>query len=238
MNTTRLYQTPGGCAYDVYLNMLQQPHLLIAGTTGAGKSVVINALMYTALYKPPGAVTFILIDPKKVELSPFRYLPHAILYADEPPARLYAFQAAVKLTENRFTVMQRTGARKYCGGDCYIIVDEWADLITTQKTEILPLAQRLAQIGRAAKVHLIFATQTPIAKILPTEIKCNFDARLALRTRSAQDSRNIIGRTGPETLPRYGYGYYFTPERDIITPLPMYSDTEIQQRVDFWKAQQ
>ena len=234
----RFYTTPTGDRFLLYADMLQQPHLMIAGATGSGKSVVINALIYTALYNMPGdgsgATSFILIDPKRVELVQYKDLPHVLKYASEPGDRLQAFQYAMQLCENRYKTMQRDGLRKYPGGDVYIIIDEFADLMTTQRAAIMPLVQRLAQIGRAANVHIILATQTPISKIIPTEIKCNFDSRLALRTRSAQDSRNITGRPGCEKLPRFGYGYYMTPCADELTPLPMYSDSELENRVKWW----
>lgn len=237
----RYYTTPSGERFKIYADMLKQPHLLIAGATGSGKSVVINGLVYTALYQQPGqsegAVSFILIDPKRVELSQYKKLPHILYYASEPADRINAFKYAMKLTETRYKDMQRKGLRKYNGGAVYIIIDEFADLMTTQRKEIAPIIQRLAQIGRAANVHIILATQTPIAKILPTEIKCNFDARLALRTRSAQDSRNIIGSSGCENLPRYGYGHYMTPEGDTIIQLPYYTDEELQSRCDWWLNQ-
>lgn len=238
----RFYKTPCGDRFKLYADMLKQPHLMIAGATGSGKSVVINALIYTALYNMPGAgagaVSFILIDPKRVELVQYKALPHVLQYASEPGDRVKAFRYAMQLCENRYKQMQLDGLKKYPGGDVYIVIDEFADLMTTQKREIMPLVQRLAQIGRAAKIHIILATQTPISKILPTEIKCNFDSRLALRTRSAQDSRNITGLKGCETLPRFGYGYYMTPERDELTPLPMYDETTLESRVAFWTDQE
>ena len=167
------YTSPAGQVCTLYEDMLRQPHLLIAGATGSGKSVVINALIYTALYKFPwpdaDGVQFILIDPKRVELSQYKRLPHTLCYASEPDAMREALSYAMQLCENRYRSMQRAGVRKYPGGDIYIIIDEFADLMTTQKRLIMPIIQRLAQIGRAAKVHIILATQTPIAKVLPTE---------------------------------------------------------------------
>lgn len=235
------YTTPAGDVYTLYEDMLKQPHLLIAGATGSGKSVVINALIYTALYKfpwqDPDGAQFILIDPKRVELSQYKRLPHTLCYASEPDAMREALQYAMQLCEDRYKQMQRRGLRKFPGGDIYVIIDEFADLMTTQKRLIMPTVQRLAQIGRAAKVHIILATQTPIAKVLPTEIKCNFDARVALRTRSAQDSRNILGAACCESLPRYGYAYYMTPESSYKTQVPMIDGQEIENRVNFWRKQ-
>lgn len=235
------YLSPSGDRYILYADMLKQPHLLIAGATGSGKSVVINALIYTALFDHPtdgsGGSLFILIDPKRVELAQYKALPHTLQYASEPDEMRQAIYNAMQLCESRYREMQRDGARLYNGGDVYIIIDEFADLMTTQKRLIMPPIQRLAQIGRAAKVHIVLATQTPIAKILPTEIKCNFDARIALRTRSAQDSRNILGLAGCEALPRYGYGYYMTPEQTRKTALPLIPDQELAARVQWWTDQ-
>lgn len=133
--------------------------------------------------------------------------------------------------------MQRAGQRKYHGPDLYIIVDEFADLMTTQRKAVMPLVQRLAQIGRAARVHLVIATQTPIAKVLPTEIKCNFDSRFGLRTRSAQDSRNILDRSGLELLPRYGQAVYMTPEQFQLYNIPLTPDDELDSIARYWTSQ-
>ena len=241
ISPSKILYSPSGHHYDLYQDMLRQPHLLIAGATGSGKSVIINGLIYTMLYKFPGnksnAISLILIDPKRVELIQYKQLPHTIKYASEPGERLAALKYAMQITENRYKSMQVDKIRKYNGGHIYVVIDEFADLMTTQSKEIKPIIQRLAQIGRAANVHIILATQTPISKILPTEIKCNFDARLGLRTRSQQDSRNITGVNGCEKLPRYGYGYYMTPEKEQYVKIPMYTDTELNERVNWWTKQ-
>lgn len=235
------FTTPTGPAYKLYLNMLDQTHLMIAGATGSGKSVVVNALMYTALYRLPfdkeDGAQFILIDPKRVELVQYRDLPHTLRYASEPEEMYQALKYAMDLIDAIYTRMQAQRKRKYSGSDVYIIIDEFADLITTQRKRIAPLVQRICQVGRAAKVHMILCTQSPISKIIPTEIKCNFDARVGLRTRSAQDSRNIIGRSGCEMLPRYGYGIYMTPESLTQQPIPMIPDEELDARVEHWMKQ-
>lgn len=228
--------------YTLYENMLSQPHLLIAGATGSGKSVVINALIYTALqlYAPisaRGGAQFILIDPKRVELVQYKNLPHTICYASEPVEMIHALHCAMSICNNRYKQMQASENRKFPGGNVYVIIDEFADLMTTNKKQVQPIIQRLAQIGRAANVHIILATQTPITKVLPTEIKCNFDARIGLRTRSAQDSRNIIGVSRLETLPRYGQCYYMTPDEFKKYNLPMIDECEIDQIIKYWIAQ-
>lgn len=235
------YYTPTGPYYELFANMLDQPHLLVAGATGSGKSVVINGLIATLLYRQPkdrqGGAQFILIDPKRVELSAYKRLPHTLKYASEPDTMLSALRYAMELADSRFKVMENRREKKYTGGDIYVVIDEFADLMTTQGKAVVPLVQRLAQLGRAARVHIILATQTPISEILPTKIKCNFDARVGLRTRSDQDSRNIIGKSGLETLPRYGKGYYMCPEEESLYNIPMVSDEKINSLVRWWQDQ-
>lgn len=217
--------------------MLSQPHLLIAGATGSGKSVVINGLLYTALYDSPAAVQFILIDPKRVELVDFKPLPHTLQYASEPGDMVQALEQAMEITESRYKAMQAQHMKKYQGGAVYIVIDELADLMTTDRRHVQPLIQRLAQIGRAANVHIVTATQCPLASVIPTPIKVNFDSRVALRTRSAQDSRNILGVKGCELLPRYGQGYYMTPDGLTLYNIPMQAPEDIAALVDYWKRQ-
>lgn len=236
-----IYTTPGGAVYPLFRDMLKQPHLLVAGATGSGKSVVINGIMATALHDPPGTQSggkqFILIDPKRVELVKYKPLSHTLFYASEPPQFAPALQLALDIIESRYRAMQAAQTTLYGGGDVYIVIDEFADLMTTQRRTVQPMIQRIAQIGRAAKVHIILATQTPIAKVLPTEIKCNFDSRLGLRTRSPQDSRNIINRSQLETLPRFGQAVYITPERDEQIKVPYIQPDEINSLCRWWTAQ-
>ena len=237
------WTTPAGERNLLFKNFLEQPHLLVAGATGSGKSVVINALIYTALYKFPlcaestKSVGFLLLDPKRVELSAYKDIPHTLRYASEPAEMVQALQYAMQIVEDRYRTMQRQGVRKFEGQDVYVVIDEFADLMTTNRKQVQPLIQRLAQIGRAANVHIILATQCPLAKVIPTEIKVNFDARVGLRTRSAQDSRNILGVTGCELLPRYGQGFYMTPEGTTLYSIPMIPDEELDARVKWWMDQ-
>lgn len=231
------YRTPSGSYSPLYYNMAQQPHLLIAGATGSGKSVVINGILHSILMNhSPATARLILIDPKRVELVQYKHLPHVLTYASEPGEPARALRYAVQIMEDRFSEMQRTGARSYSGSHVYILIDELADLMLTDKKTVQPLIQRICQLGRAARVHLIAATQCPLAKVIPTEIKCNMDARVGLRTRSAQDSRNILGVSGCENLPRYGQGYYMTPEGMDRYQLPMIPDTMLNALIDYWTS--
>lgn len=229
------WRTPPGQVYSLYRDMLKQPHLLIAGATGSGKSVVINGLVYKAMYDSPAAVQFILIDPKRVELVDYKPLPHTLMYASEPGEMVEALEKAMEITESRYKAMQRQRVKKYPGGALYVIIDELADLMTTARRQVQPLIQRLAQVGRAANVHIIAATQCPLATVIPTPIKVNFDSRVALRTRSAQDSRNILGLTGCELLPRYGQGYYMTPDGLKLYNIPMQPQEDINALVKYWQ---
>lgn len=233
----KYWVTPGGKYWELFADMAQQPHLLIAGATGSGKSVVINGIIGTTLRRfSPSKAQFILIDPKRVELIQYRNIPHCIMYATEPADRIAALQRAIDITEQRYRTMAQNGQRKYNGSDLYVVIDELADMMTTQKKAMLPLLQRLCQIGRAAKVHVIAATQCPLAKILPTEVKVNFDSRVALRTECAQDSRNIMRQNGCELLPRFGKGYYKKPEGTELYNIPMINDSELDSLCSWWTS--
>lgn len=218
---------------SIYAECLKPPHLLIAGATGSGKSVIINGIIYAALAHSPREVEFIMIDPKRVELIEYKKLPHVIRYASEPQTMRDALQLAQNLCDIRFTEMQRKRIKSYDRSAVYLVIDELADLMLTDKAT-KPMLQRIAQVGRAANVHIIAATQTPISKVLPTEIKCNFDSRIGLRTRSAQDSRNIIGMTGLEKLPSYGEGIFMGPQTFTHYAFPMISDAEREKLIEYW----
>lgn len=228
-------RTPGGTISNLYDDMAKQAHVLIAGRTGSGKSVVINGIIHSQLCIHANSQTqLILVDPKRVELVQWRNTPHCIYYASEPAEREKALSIALDIIEQRYTEMQVNRQRKFPGGHVYVIIDELADLLTTQKKTVLPLLQRIGQIGRAANVHLIAATQCPTAQVLSTQLRCNFDAILGLRTRSAQDSRNIIGTIGCEALPKYGKGYYIRPGDETIVNLPMIDESELDRIARYW----
>jgi S-DNA-T family DNA segregation ATPase FtsK/SpoIIIE len=164
------WKTPGGMAAAACLDMLKQPHLLIAGSTGSGKSVLINSLIYTALYRSPNRCRLILIDPKRVELIDYKQLPHTIAYASEPPDIAATLVRAVDLMEQRYKRMQAVRTKKSTEADIFIIIDEFADLMTTQKRQTMPNIIRLAQLGRAANLRLILATQRPTRERHPPGI--------------------------------------------------------------------
>lgn len=229
------FLTPGGQYYTLFDDMLQQTHILIAGATGSGKSVLINGIMHTALLRSPAKYQFILIDLKRVELADYRSMPHTLRYADNIAAAVSALGEALNIIEDRYCEMQRAGSRKYSGPCVYVVIDELADLMTVNKKAVLPLLQRIAQIGRAANVKIIAATQCPLTSVIPTQVKVNFDTVIGLHTRSAQDSRNILGCTGCESLPRYGQGYYMTPAGLQLYNIPMYAEAERARILTWWK---
>ena len=220
--------------YEFYDNLLAETHLLIAGATGSGKSVVVNGMLYTTLLNPVSDYNFILIDPKRVELSIYKNLPQTIRYASEPNEMVNALQLAMDICEKRYKAMQKQGIRKYQGTKLLVVIDELADLLTTNRKQVFPLIQRLCQIGRAASIMVIACTQSPIARIIPTELKVNFDSRIALRTSCKQDSRNIIGVPGCEGLPVYGQCFYKRSIGITRWKVPYYTDDTIQELIDMW----
>lgn len=233
------YTAPDGSYSRLYADMARQTHLLIAGAAGSGKSTIINGILHAMLHSTPAEVRFILIDLKRVELDEYRFLPHVHSYADSAPAALDALQRALDTIEARYTDMQRRRLKKYDGSHLYVIIDELADLMTTAPKQARPLIQRIMQIGRAAAVHVIAATQCPLSCVIPTPIKVNFTASLGLMTRSAQDSRNIIFRPGCEQLPYppdagVAYGYYVKGPKTELYQLPQVDDTERRRIIAYW----
>jgi len=227
--------TPGLDIPAVYNDMSKQIHLLIAGKTGSGKSVVINGIIYSLLSQYfPEECKFVLVDPKRVELSSYKKLPHCLYYASEKNQIEKAFTITMQEIENRYKIMQRHGQRKYTAGQIYLIIDELADLILTNKKIVLPYLQRIAQIGRAAGIHIIAATQCPLTQVIPTEIKVNFDSIVGLKTATKQHSRNIINIPGCENLPPYGEGYYITPRTFTREKLPLIPDEQINKIIQHW----
>ena len=234
--------TPAGKSYNFHAELLEQKHLLIAGAAGSGKSVLLNGIIHEAMFSAPqdapGCKQFIMIDQKGHELDMYRNIPHTLKYAVSPLETVQALQYAVMLMESRDRYMTQHHLRNYDGGDLYIFIDEFADLMTTSRKTVMPLIQRLAQRGRAAKIHIFLCTQCPLAKIIPTEIKVNFDSIVGLHTASRQHSRNIIDVAGCEDLKR-GEALYITPSRELthIENIPMFDDAQLMERVQWWTGQ-
>ena len=198
------YRTPAGTVFTLYEDMLEEEHLLIGGAPGSGKSVMVNNLITTLLTtKGPGQAKLILIDPKKVELAEYRNLPHTISYGNDRNSIISALEHAVKIIDNRLIDMQHRGLRKWDGGRVYIIIDELLDIMSNpaMKKACYPMLQKIAALGRAPGCTLIACTQSPVSTVIPTPFKACFPNRVALRTATAQDCRNIIQQPGAEDFP-------------------------------------
>lgn len=230
------YQTPGGEAPALYGNLLKEPHILIAGATGSGKSVLINSLLARLLMgSSPATAQLILIDPKKVELSSLKKLPHCIGYADDEKTAVIQLDYAVRIMMKRYQEMQKNGLKKHTGAAIYVVIDEYADLIITAKKAVEPLITRLSQLGRAANIHLIVATQRPTRDIIAGAVRVNLDCKIALHCATAQDSRNILTQSGAERLPRFGQAYILNPDGINLVEIPAIDD-KLPALVSYWNS--
>lgn len=251
-NRKYVFHAPSGMTWNLFTDMLSRPHLLIAGTTGSGKSVSINGLISTLLYRcptdsiddkgNPGA-QMIMIDPKRVELAKYAKLPHTLAHAagQDPTAWRQAIDRAIAIMDDRYKYMERKKLTLYDKGDLYVIIDEWASLYKNKEygKEAYKSVLRLTSEGRAAKVHVIMATQIPKANIIPTEIRENFDARLCLRTANSLQSRVIMDENGCETLPYppdagYANGYYLKAGKAQLYTIPYVKEDEIDTLLQWW----
>ena len=236
---TRYYTPSGYTIPRLYADILQQPHTLIAGTTGSGKSTAINGIIYTAsVVHSPALTQFVLIDPKRVDLIRFKALPHTLCHVTEPADIVNTLNGVMDVINRRYSIMNASGQTMHQGTHIYLIIDELADLTLTQKKAVLPVLQRILQIGRASAVSCIAATQCPLSSVIPTPIKCNFTARLGLRTLSAQDSRNILGAKGCEDLPQYGRGIYLSSNGYHQVNIPRVPDADIDKLIRYWNSKE
>lgn len=238
------YLLPPSAAYvERYREILENAtHLLIGGTTGSGKSVLLNGLMHTALaLYGPGDVSFILIDPKIVELSPYKRLPHVLRYETDPKEILALLRQVYSFMMDRYEQMERTGDKKYHGTKIVIVIDELADLLMSEygrdiKKELVKLLQK----GRAASIMVIMATQSPSRKILSAELVLNIPNRLALYCDNAIESKQILGVKGAEELGyRDGSCLYKEPGKPVerLNKIPVFPDSELNARIAFWTRQ-
>ncbi len=236
----------------IFLDIVKMPHLLVAGTTGSGKSVCINSIIMSLLYKStPDEVKLILVDPKTVEFSIYKDIPHLMApILCEPKRAAAALNLAVLEMEKRFEQIREVGVRDIAGynaitaNDRYehpympqlvIIIDELADLMMTAKDEVETSICRLAQKARAAGIHLIIGTQRPSVDVITGLIKANIPSRIAFTVMSQVDSRTILDIAGAEKLIGYGDMLYMP----IGSPKPLrvqgtfVSDSEVERIVDF-----
>lgn len=193
------------------IDLSKTPHLLVAGTTGSGKSVFINTLLASLLYKfSPNQLKLILIDPKMLELSVYNDIAHLLTpVVTEPKKAIIALKWVCKEMERRYSLMNEEGTRSLEGFNQkasetlpYIVVfiDEMADLMMTAGKEVEHYVQRLAQMARACGIHLVMATQRPSVDIITGSIKANFPSRVSFQVASKYDSRTVLGEVGAEQL--------------------------------------
>tara|TARA_X000000950_G_scaffold215486_1_gene259376 strand:- start:103 stop:2178 length:2076 start_codon:yes stop_codon:yes gene_type:complete len=193
------------------IDLSKTPHLLVAGTTGSGKSVFINTLLTSILYKfSPDDLRLILIDPKMLELSVYNDIAHLLTpVVTEPKKAILALKWVCKEMERRYSLMNEENTRSLEGYNQksieklpYIVVfiDEMADLMMTAGKEVEHYVQRLAQMARACGIHLVMATQRPSVDIITGSIKANFPSRISFQVASKYDSRTVLGEIGAEQL--------------------------------------
>ena len=257
------------------------PHLLIAGTTGSGKSVGINTMILSILYRmPPDHCKFIMVDPKMLELSVYDGIPHLLApVVTDPKKAVLALKWVVREMENRYRKMSKLGVRNIEGFNArlaeaaakgeslvrkvqtgfdeetgqpifedqpfdtselpliIVVVDEMADLMLVAGKEIEAAIQRLAQMARAAGIHIIMATQRPSVDVITGTIKANFPTRISFQVTSKIDSRTILGEGGAEQLLGRGDMLYMAGGGRITRVHgPFVSDEEVERVVSFLKA--
>jgi S-DNA-T family DNA segregation ATPase FtsK/SpoIIIE len=230
-------------------DLASMPHLLIAGTTGSGKSVCINTIILSLLYRhTPDKCKFILIDPKMLELSTYEGIPHLLC-----PVITEAKKAAsvlgwvVKEMENRYKLMTKEGVRNIDGYNAkhtlampyiVVVVDEMSDLMLVAGKEIENYIQKLSQMARAAGIHIIMATQRPSVDVITGTIKANFPTRISFQVTSKIDSRTILGEQGAEQLLGKGDMLYMSSANRIVRiHAPFVSDNEIEKVNNYLRSQ-
>jgi S-DNA-T family DNA segregation ATPase FtsK/SpoIIIE len=274
-----LGETIGGEPYIA--DLAKMPHLLIAGTTGSGKSVGVNAMILSILYRlPPDQCRFIMIDPKMLELSVYDGIPHLLApVVTDPKKAIVALKWTVREMENRYRLMSKIGVRNVAGynerarealakGEHFertvqtgfddagrpiyeseklrpepmpmlvVVIDEVADLMMVAGKDIEGAVQRLAQMARAAGIHLIMATQRPSVDVITGTIKANFPTRISFQVTSKIDARTILGEQGAEQLLGQGDMLYMAGG-GRVTRLhgPFVSDKEVEDVAKFLRDQ-
>jgi DNA segregation ATPase FtsK/SpoIIIE, S-DNA-T family len=266
----------------IFADLAKMPHLLIAGTTGSGKSVGINTMILSLLYRlPPDKCKLIMIDPKMLELSVYEGIPHLLApVVTDPRKAVVALKWAVREMEDRYKKMSKTGVRNVDGyntklaamvakGDkltrtvqtgfdpdtgkpifeqedmdmqpmpyIVVIIDEMADLMMVAGKDIEGAVQRLAQMARAAGIHVVMATQRPSVDVITGTIKANFPTRISFQVTSKIDSRTILGEQGAEQLLGQGDMLYMAGGGRISRlHAPFVTDGEVEEIVNHLKAQ-
>jgi S-DNA-T family DNA segregation ATPase FtsK/SpoIIIE len=247
-----------------FMNLADMPHVLIAGTTGSGKSVSVNAMIGSILYRAtPQDVRFLMIDPKMLELSIYNGIPHLLLppIIDSKKAA-NALRWAVKEMDQRYSLMKEAGVRDISTYNqrikqnpeeltaidnrphehmpyIVIVVDEYADLLAIAGKEVEGYIMRLAQKARACGIHVMLATQRPSVDVITGVIKANFPVRMGFRLASMHDSKTIINKTGAEKLLGRGDLLIMPPGSSDLFRIhgAFVSEKELSRVVNFWQQQ-
>ncbi len=237
----------------VAAGLAQMPHLLIAGATGSGKTVCLNTIICCLLMRnTPNNVRFIMIDPKRVELTSFNSIPHlATPVIVDTTEALSILRWLNREMDSRYQKLAAAGARNIEGYNkskqgqerlpyLILVIDELADLMMTSSDEVEQILCRLAQLARATGIHLVVATQRPSVDVVTGLIKANFPTRISFAVTSQVDSRTILDMVGAEKLLGRGDMLYMPPEAAKPKRLQgcFVSDTEIERLVYFWNSQQ
>lgn len=231
----------------------RMPHLLVAGSTGSGKSVCINGIITSLLMRAnPNEVKLLLIDPKKVELSYFNHIPHLLApVVTDPKKAAIALRKIVKEMEDRYEAFAQAGVRNIAGFNeqqpsdeqmpfIVVIIDELADLMLVASKDVEESIMRITQMARAAGIHLIVATQRPSVDVITGVIKANIPSRIAFAVSSQIDSRTILDMGGAEALVGKGDMLFFPSgeSKPLRVQGAYVSEAEVIQVVDFIKAQE
>ncbi len=247
--TIALGKDISGTAVIAHLD--DMPHMLIAGTTGSGKTVCVNAVILSLLMRyTPNELKFVMIDPKMVELAPFNGLPHLLCpVVTESKKAAGALNWVVNEMERRYRLLAELGVRNIKGYNekkteepfpyIVVLIDEFADLMVVARDQVESAVTRLAQLSRAVGIHLVLATQRPSVDVITGVIKANMPARISFKVASKVDSRTVLDMNGADKLLGKGDMLFLRPQDAKLTRAQgaLVSDTEIERVVEFIKAQ-